>query len=62
MVELKDVRVWVLDKERRIVSVLSNVQKAAKFCATNNIILRRYLNSGNLFKDKYYFSREARLY
>jgi hypothetical protein len=59
--ELKDVRVWVFDKERRIVDVFLNAQKAAKFCNTNHTVLHRYLKSGKLWKDKYYFSREARL-
>lgn len=59
--ELKDVRVWVFDKERRIVGVFSNAQKAAKFCNTNHTALRRYLKSEKLWKDKYYFSHEARL-
>jgi len=59
--EFKDVRVWVFNKERRIVGVFSNAQKAAKFCNTNHIALRRYLKSEKLWKDKYYFSCEARL-
>jgi hypothetical protein len=54
---LKVVRVWVFGKERRIAGVLSNAQKAAKFCYTNLTALRRYLKSGKLLKDKYYFSR-----
>jgi hypothetical protein len=57
LAELKDVRVWVFDKERVIVGVFSNVQKAAKFCNTNYTALRRYLKPGKLWKDKYYFSR-----
>jgi hypothetical protein len=61
LAELKDVRVWVFDKERIIVGVFTNAQKAIKFCNTNHTALRRYLKSGKLWKDKYYFSREARL-
>jgi hypothetical protein len=59
--KLKDVRVWVFDKERRIVGVFSNAQKAAKFCNTSHTALCRYLKSEKLWKDKYYLSREAGL-
>ena len=59
LAELKDVRVWVFDKEHRIVSILPNAQKTAKFCNTNHTAIRRFLKSGKLWKDKYYFSREA---
>jgi len=57
--ELKDVRIWVFDKERRLAGVFSNAQKAAKFCNTNHTALSRYLKSGKLWKNKYYFSRES---
>jgi hypothetical protein len=59
--ELKDVRVWVFDKERKIVDVFSNAKKAAKFCNTNHTTLSRYLKSGKLWKDKYYFLCKAKL-
>jgi group I intron endonuclease len=61
LAEFKYVRVWVFDKECKIVDVFSNAQKAAKFCNTNHTTLRRYLKSGKLWKNKYYFSHEAKL-
>jgi hypothetical protein len=59
--ESKDVRVWVFNKERKIVDVSPNAHKAAKFCNINHTALRRYLKSGKLWKYKYYFSREEKL-
>ena len=55
--EVKDVRVWVFDKQLNTIGVFSNAQKAAEFCDTNHTAMRRYLKSGKLWKDKYYFSR-----
>jgi hypothetical protein len=45
----------------RCFSVFPNAYKAAKFCNTNHTALRRYSKSGNLWKDKYYFSHEDKL-
>jgi hypothetical protein len=59
--QFKDVRVWVFDKEKTIIAVFSNVQKAAEFCQTNHTALHRYLKSGKLWKDKYYFSRDNKI-
>jgi group I intron endonuclease len=59
--ELKDVRVWVFDKEHITVGVFSNANKAAEFCGTSHTALARYLKSGKLWKDKYYFSRTSYL-
>ena len=60
LAELKDVRVWILDKERTVVNIFSNAQKTAKFCGTNHTTIYRYLKSKKLWKNKYYFSSEAR--
>jgi len=55
--ELKDVRVWVFDKERNIIGVFSTANKAAEFCNMYHVVLHRYLKSGKLWNNKYYFSR-----
>lgn len=54
----KDLRVWVFDKECNIIDVFSTAaNKAANFCGIHHTILHRYLRSGKLWKNKYYFSR-----
>jgi len=55
--ELKDVRVWIFDKQHNYVGVFTTANKAAEFCDTSHTVLSRYLKSGKLWKDKYYFSR-----
>jgi group I intron endonuclease len=55
--ELKDVRVWVFDKERNVIGVFPTANKTAEFCGTSHVAIGRYLKSGKLWKDKYYFSR-----
>jgi group I intron endonuclease len=60
-VELKDVRVWIYDKQHNIVDVFPTANKAAKFCGTSHTVLGRYLKSGKLWKDKYYFSKNNSL-
>jgi len=61
LAELKDVRVWVFNKEYKIVHVFTNAHKAALYCNTNHTTLGRYLKSGKLWKNKFYFSRKEKL-
>jgi hypothetical protein len=53
--------VWILDKEKKKIAAFLNAQKAAEFCKTNHTALHRYLKSGKLWKDKYYFSRKPKV-
>jgi hypothetical protein len=46
--ELKDIRVWVFDKQRNFVDMFSTANKAAKFCNMYHVVLHRYLKSGKL--------------
>lgn len=57
--ELKDVRVWVFNKERDMIGIFPTANKAAEFCGTSHVAVGRYLKSGKLWKDKYYFSRTS---
>lgn len=50
--ELKDLRVWVFDKQRNIIDVFPTANKAANFCGIHHSILHRYLKSGKLLKNK----------
>jgi hypothetical protein len=59
--ELKDVRVWVFNKERDMIGVFPTANKAGEFCGTSPVALGRYLKSGKLWKDKYYFLRTSHL-
>lgn len=59
--ELKDVRVWVFNKERDMIGVFPTANKAAEFCGTSHVAIARYLKSGKLWKDKYFFSRTSYL-
>jgi hypothetical protein len=45
--ELKDLRVWVFDKQRNIIDVFYTTNKTANLCY-NHPILHRYLKSGKL--------------
>lgn len=53
----KDFRVWVFDKECNIIDVFTTANKAANFWGIYHTILHRYLRSGKIWKNKYYFSR-----
>lgn len=55
--EVKDVRVWVYDKKYSIIDVFSTANKADEFCGIYHTVLYRYLKSGKLFNNKYYFKR-----
>lgn len=55
--DVKDVRVWVYDKKCSIIGVFFTENKAAEFCGIYHTVLHRYLNSGKLFNNKYYFKR-----
>jgi hypothetical protein len=56
--DVKDVRVWVYEKKKwSIIDVFSTENKAAEFCGIYHTVLHRYLKSGKLFNNKYYFKR-----
>lgn len=57
--EVKDVRVWVYDKKCSIIDVFSTANKADEFCGIYHTVLYRYLKSGKLFNNKYYFKRTS---
>jgi group I intron endonuclease len=54
-IELKDLRVKVLDKQYNTIVVFTTVNKASEYCGIPHTCLGRYLKSGKLWKDKYYF-------
>jgi hypothetical protein len=54
--EVKYFRVLLLDKEGKIVGVLSYVIKPAKFFSINLTAIRHYLKLDKLWKYKYYLS------
>ena len=45
----------MLDKNYDTVNVFSTAQKTAEFCHTSHTALSRYLKSGKLIKNKFYF-------
>jgi group I intron endonuclease len=55
--ELKDLRVWVFDKECHNIGEFSTANKAAKFYNVSYTTFNRYLKSKKLWKNKFYFSR-----
>jgi group I intron endonuclease len=53
--EVKDTRVWVCNLDRKLIKILSNVKKASEWCNIPYTTLSRYIKSGKLYKNKYYF-------
>ena len=57
--ELKDVMIWVLDKQYKTIAVFPTAKAAVEFCGTSHVNIGRYLKSKKLWKNKYYFSRTS---
>ena len=60
--ELKNNRVWIFDKQRNLINVFPNASKAAKYSDTSHTTVCRYIKSGKLWKDKYYFRKSKKKY
>jgi len=53
--EVKDTRVWICDLNRKLIKILGNVRKASEWGNIPPTTLSRYIKSGKLYKNKYYF-------
>ncbi len=53
--EVKDLRVLVLDNKYILTNILKNAEKTSEYYNIPRSTLSNYINSGKLYKDKYYF-------
>lgn len=53
--ELKDTRIRVYDCNRELINIFDNVFKASVWCNIPYTSMTRYIKSGKLYKNKYYF-------
>jgi len=53
--EIKDLRVWVYDSKYKLVKILDNVLKTSAWCNIPYTTIYRYIKSGKLYGNKYYF-------
>ena len=53
--EVKDDRVWVYDCEHKLVKILPNILRASEWSKIPYTRINRYIKSGKLYKNKYYF-------
>jgi group I intron endonuclease len=53
--KVKDNRVWIYDLNHKYIKVLDNIKKASEWSDVPANTLSRYIKSGKLYKDKYYF-------
>ena len=55
--ELKNNKVGVYDPKYKLIDVLNNSNKVSDLYDIPYTTLRRYIKTGKLYKDKYYFCR-----
>jgi group I intron endonuclease len=53
--EIKDLRVWIYDPKYKLVKILDNVLKTSAWCNIPYTTISRYIKSGKLYGNKYYF-------
>ena len=53
--EVKDIRVWVYDTNNKLIKIMENFVKTFIFYKIPSTTLHRYIKSGKLYKNKYYF-------
>lgn len=53
--ELRDNRVWVYDYDHKLIKILSNILKTSELYKIPYTTISRYIKSGKLYKNKYYF-------
>lgn len=53
--ETKDIRIWVHDINHQLVGVFTNIKKTSQEFNIPVTTLRRYINSGKLYKNRLYF-------
>lgn len=58
--EIKDNKVWVYDSDHKLVKVCDNSSKASEWFNIPSATLSRYIKSGKLWKDKYYFYKNLK--
>ena len=52
---IKDNRIWVYDLNHKLIKILDNRSKTSEWFNIPNTTLSRYIKSGKLWKNKYYF-------
>jgi len=52
---VKDTRVWIYDLNRKLIKILGNVKKASEWGNIPSTTLSRYIKSGKLYNNRYYF-------
>lgn len=52
---IKDIIVWVYDYKHKLINVLGNTLKTSTYYNIPYTTLARYIKSGKLYKNKYYF-------
>lgn len=57
--EIKDSRVWVYDSNQKLIKIFSNVKKASEWSNVPFTTLSRYIKSGKLYKNKFYFYKAS---
>jgi len=53
--EAKDLRVWVYDSNNKLINIMDNITKTSLFYKIPPTTMYRYIKSGKLFNNKYYF-------
>lgn len=53
--DIKDNRIWVYDLKHELIKVLDNRSKTSEWFNIPSTTLSRYINSGKIWKNKYYF-------
>lgn len=53
--KIKDNRVWVYSYNHQLIKVLNNTRKTSQYYNIPNTTLQRYIKSGKLYKNKFYF-------
>ncbi len=53
--ETKDTEVWVYDHYKKLVNIFDNVLKVSVYYNIPYTTISRYIKSGKLYKNKYYF-------
>ena len=53
--EVKDIKIRVYNSNKKLVNILDNLKKASLFYNVPSTTMYRYIKSGKIYKDKYYF-------
>jgi hypothetical protein len=53
--DIKDNRIWVYGLKHKLIKILDNRSKTSEWFNIPNTTLSRYIKSGKLWKNKYYF-------